>query len=324
MKKMADDARKDQQDRQPGGKNISPEAPGALEWTCQDPVESLKQLLQYVESEADKAIAWYWQRKKWKARLSRGVQFLAVVLTALAGIVPVASTLLQDVNRTPISPLWSSLLVGVAAALLGVDRAFGYSSGWARYMLAATAIRKNYEEFRMDWIALTAGAACPTPTPEQVAAMVQKAKDFRVGVEAIVLQETRDWVTEFQSNISQLEKEARAQVEQLKAEAAKALDAQRATTQVGSLEVTVVNADRAQGFAFTITVEGADGVVIKDEQVSGSRKWSRANVKPGQYTVRVSATSPATAAAPARGVGDSAVVIVKPGEIGKGSIELPI
>ena len=320
---MADDASNNQQDRQPGGKNISPEAPGALEWTCPDPDESLKRLLRYVESEADKAIAWYWQRKKWKARLSRGVQFLAVVLTALAGIVPVAGALLKDANVAPISPLWSSLLVGIAAALLGVDRAFGYSSGWARYVLAATAIRKNYEEFRMDWIALTAGA-CPTPTPEQVAALLQKAKDFRVGVEAIVQQETRDWVTEFQSNISQLEKEVKAQVEQLKAEAARAIEAQRAAAQVGSMEVIVSNADRTQGFTFTITVEGAEGVIVKDEQVPGSRKWSRANVKPGQYNVRVSATSPASAAAPARAVSDSTIVIVKPGEVAKGAIELPL
>ncbi|HZW54591.1 MAG TPA: SLATT domain-containing protein, partial [Candidatus Elarobacter sp.] len=125
-----DDESRDRQNPQRGGKNISPEAPGALEWTCQDPAESLKRLLQYVESEADKAIAWYWQRKKSKAWLSRAVQFLAVVLTALAGIVPVASALLKDANVTPISPLWSSLLVGIAAALLGVDRAFGYSTGW--------------------------------------------------------------------------------------------------------------------------------------------------------------------------------------------------
>src|SRR5207244_8635440 len=63
MKKMYDDESRDRQHPQRGGKDISPEAPGALEWTCQDPAESLKRMLQYVESEADKAIAWYRQRK---------------------------------------------------------------------------------------------------------------------------------------------------------------------------------------------------------------------------------------------------------------------
>ena len=88
--------------------------------------------------------------------------------------------------------------------------------------------------------------------------------------------------------------------------------------------MTVANADRARGFTFTITVEGADGVIVKDEQVASSRKWSRANVKPGQYNVKVSATSLAGAAAPAGAVADSTVVIVKPGEIAKGAIELPL
>jgi hypothetical protein len=33
--------------------------------------------------------------------------------------------------------LWASLFLGVAAALLGLDKAFGYSSCWARYVLTA-------------------------------------------------------------------------------------------------------------------------------------------------------------------------------------------
>jgi len=88
MKKMYDDESRDRQHPQRGGKDISPEAPGALEWTCQDPAESLKRLLQYVESEADKAIAWYRQRKnrKWsRANVKPGQYNVRVSSTSLAG-----------------------------------------------------------------------------------------------------------------------------------------------------------------------------------------------------------------------------------------------
>jgi hypothetical protein len=59
------------------------------------------------------------------------------------------------------SPLWSSLFLGVAAALIGLDKTFGYSSGWARYVLTATNIRKSLEDFRLDWAELMAKAGNP-------------------------------------------------------------------------------------------------------------------------------------------------------------------
>jgi hypothetical protein len=64
--------------------------------------------------------------------------------------------------------LWASLLLGVAAALFGLDKAFGYLSGWARYVLTATNIRRALEEFRMDWAELMVKAGTP-PTAEEAA-----------------------------------------------------------------------------------------------------------------------------------------------------------
>lgn len=297
--------------------------PGALQWKGDQAQVSLGRLLDYVEGEADKAIRWYWSNKKWKARLSRWVRLWTLILTALAGLVPIAFYIGKEFGWfgdgvATTSGLWASALVGVAASLLGLDRAFGFSTGWARYVLAATEIRKRLEEFRMDWIALTATSGS-SPNAEQINAFIQKAKEFRIAVENVVAQETKDWLTEFQSNMAQLEKDVRAQFDALKAQVEKSQETREAATQPGSIEATIENADKTKDFACFVTLRGPDGVLAGNEPITGSRTWTRINVKPGQYQLSVAATrldgTPASA---------SCVVLVKSSEVAKASVTLPL
>ena len=283
-----------------------------LNWNCGDASASLRQLLEYVETEALKAIGWYLGHKRTKSRYSRWIQFLAVTLTAAAGIAPLA----QPILKIPLSPFWPTLLVGLAAALLGLDKAFGFSSGWARYVMAAANIQKSLEEFRMDWAVLIA-KACPAPSADQLEALLQRAKEFRVNVQGIVIQETKDWVTEFQSNLSQMEKDVSAQLATLKAQAEKAAQDKAAAKALGSIKLTVPNAASTDGAKIQVTLGDGAGTVA-DESVTGSQTWARLNLAAGQYQIAVSATAggkPVSATAP---------VIVKPGEIAAVQISLPI
>jgi hypothetical protein len=301
--------------------NIETSAAGALQWKYDEVQLSLDALLSYVELEAANAIGWYWKNKKWNARLSRWIRLWALLLTASAGLFPVVSYIAKesgwfDVAGT--SGLWASALVGVAAALLGMDRAFGFSTGWARYVLAATEIRNRLEEFRMDWVALKASAS-PDPTADQVSALIQKAKMFRVTVEGIVAQETKDWVTEFQSNMVQLEKDVKTQLDALKAQVEQKHGTEQTATQAGSIEATIENAEKTKDFAFTVTLDGPDGVLVRDEQAGSSTTWARLNVKPGHYRLIVAARSPED-----KPTSSTTVVLVKPSEIARPTIKLPL
>jgi hypothetical protein len=303
--------------------NIQAAGPGALQWKPDQVQLSLDLLLGYVETEAANAIQWYWKSKRWKARLSRWIRLWALLLTACAGLVPVVFYLLKDLGLldpkvVATSGLWASALVGIAAAVLGVDRAFGFSTGWARYVLAATDIRRRLEEFRMDWIALTAVAGA-NPDPDQVAALIQKAKEFRVAVEGVVSQETKDWVTEFQSNMTQLEKDVRSQLDSLKAQVEKSRGERDAATQLGSIEVAVENADKMKEFAFSATLEGADGAVAREERVIGGKTWAHLNIVPGPYRLIIAATRTDD-----KPVSATSVVVVRPAEVVKVSVTLPL
>jgi hypothetical protein len=115
------------------------------------------------------------------------------LLTA-AGLVPIIIQLVKNAGANwakgfDSGPL-ASLFVGIAAALLGLDKAFGYSSGWTRYVLTGTSMTKLLQEFRMDWLALSTAAA-GAPNEERQAAMIQRAKEFVSTIQGMIAQETK-------------------------------------------------------------------------------------------------------------------------------------
>lgn len=287
-------------------------------WDPQNPKNSIDALFAYVEGEADKAMDWYWQKKKSKALASRAIQFCAIVLTAGGAILPVLINILKAFFALPDkldTGLMTSLLVGLAAALIGVDRAFGYSSGWARYVVTATSMRKSLEQFRMDWAALCAKGSVP-PTPEQLTTLVGRATDFAVGIQSMVLQETKDWVTEFQNSLSQLDKEARAQLDSLRAKVEQA-STETVANQTGSVELAVANAEKTDGFSFAVVLEDSREKV-KEASVANDKKWVCIGLGPGQYKATVTGT------VNGKEVRTAGVITIKPQEVTATEISLPV
>jgi hypothetical protein len=308
-------------------KNIQSQPSSTLGWDSSDPTASLGSVFDYVVAEASRSEAWYWKHKSAKAIGSHFIQWTAVALTGFAALYPIISKLGIFPGATRLdSGLLTSLSIGIAGALIGFDRVSGLSSGWTRYVLTGTAIRNATEEFRMDWTALLAQLGSP-PLPERMLAMLQRAKLFRMAIEALVLKETQDWATEFQNNTAQMEKDLKVQVDQAKAERAKAEEelkaqleqqkaAQAAASQTGSVEATVSNAGDTDGFLFNAKLENNQAVVV-EEAVPNSQSWARIDVPAGQYKLTISArvkTKP---------VAGMIVVSVKPGETTKAQLVLP-
>jgi len=288
--------------------NIEAAPAASLTWNGTDVKESLNAIFYYVEAEAAKSLTWYWRGKRIKRFLSRWIQFLAVSLTVAGGMVPIV---IQLWPRTPpINPLWTSLFVGIAAGLLALDKAFGFSTGWARYVVAATSIRRALEEFRMDWMLLESNFSIPSTT-ENLRILLTRAKDFRMAIEALVFRETQDWVTEFQSNMSQLERDVTAQVDKLKEQA------EKVAAPPGAITVDLPNADTAAPGKVQVKLENAEGTVT-DETLTGKKAWTRLNVPPGQYKIS------ATGLVDGKLASADAVVVVKSGEILQKALTLSV
>jgi hypothetical protein len=296
-------------------KNIEADESVIPKWVADRPADSLSEIHSYVIREAGKSLQWYWRAKRMKSLLSQVIRFTAWVLAAAGGLLPVVVSLFK--NRLPANlsdGLWASLLLGIAAALVGLDKAFGYSSGWARYVLTATNIHKTLEDFRMEWAELMAKAGTSL-TPENVAPLIDRASKFRTDVEGLVLQETKDWVTEFQNNMVQMEKDIVAQVAALKAEADKTAQARKVAQQPGSIQLHIQNANKADtGTGISVLLTDAQDKTIQ-EPVTGAT-WARLNLLAGQYKIRIQATVQGHSAE------DQKVVVVKPGEVAEVQLTL--
>ena len=98
-----------------------------------------------------------------------------------------------------------------------LDRYFGYSTGWMRYILAMQAIEKAREVFRLDWTAILRLMSATTPGTaehlEVVDRMIQRVRAVIIEIKERSERETQDWITEFQSSLSQLEKDIKTQQE---------------------------------------------------------------------------------------------------------------
>jgi hypothetical protein len=293
---------------------------GGLDWKADHPSESLAALRAYVEAEALKASNWYLNQKNPKAFWSRNLRLGAIVAAALGGLYPIGEALYHAIlppasTTASGNPLWASLFVGLAAALVGLDKAFGFSTGWIRYMTTASLIRKSLEEFRMDWT-LKLAESGPSPSAEKVLEFVQLAKRVRLAIEDQVIEETKAWASEFQNNLAQLEREVRQQAESQRSQADKDMKTLQESARPGSLELSVSNAKDTDNYTFQVRLEGGSDPV--EETVIGSTSWGQLGLKPGHYKITVSAS------AKNKPVRATAVCDVPAGQLVKVAKELPL
>ena len=274
-------------------KNIDAHSDDIPNWDPARPEASLTEIHLYVLQEAAKSTQWYWKNKGSKAMLSRIIRFVVWALAAVGGLLPIIAVLLQDYSNVDLTNgLWASLLLGIAAALLGLDKGFGFSSGWARYVLTATNIRKSLEEFRLDWTVLRAKAG-DNLTAENVSPLIERAKQFRSDVEALVLQETKDWVTEFQSTMQQMEKDVAAQLSTLKAQVDKTIQEKVAAAKPGFVQLTIKDPNNKFANAnLKVTLIDSNNQAVQgvQQQPVTNLVWPSPFVPPGTYQVKVEGT----------------------------------
>ena len=142
-----------------------------LTWDGDDAVRGpLLHLYRYATFVGEDAISWYFRKKRWKARIGRLLRFLAIFLTTAGGLLPfvVASGLFNDTDDRF---KWSQLgyiLLALAGGCVLLDKFFGFSSAWVRYVTTALALQRHLARFQFDWATLIVdpkSAEMPPPCP---------------------------------------------------------------------------------------------------------------------------------------------------------------
>lgn len=247
--------------------DLSPkDFPTELSWDYEEESKkSLDKLYDYAVGEVERYIQWYYEKRKVKRRLGLWLRVFAIVITAIAGIIPIVNGIAE--NPLFIPPSLATLALAIAALLVLIDKFGGGTSGWVRYITTAQELSQLLEGFRFEWenIRITLNGS---PTTEQVTAAVSQCKDFIIKSHEVIRQETRLWVTEFQNVLKDLEKTAKA--------VAKVEDA-------GAINVVVDNGDQCED-GWKIKIDGGP------ERIYQGKQASIVNLSPKIHTVSVSGT----------------------------------
>jgi hypothetical protein len=209
------------------------------QWDPADVSGSLVKLYEYVEAHATRAIDWYYRSKWKKAKLSYVLRFLTIACAAIGGLIPIASSaLIAEQNQRLQFNQWGYVAIGLAAFWLAWDRFAGSSTGWMRYISTGMVLETLQAEFRLDWISLMAEIGGGPPTSTQTAAALERLKAFTLAVRAQVEKETTAWVTEFQANLAQLEKQTQQALDQARE------DARRQADLIDSIRKSAIDSQR--------------------------------------------------------------------------------
>lgn len=163
------------------------------------PEAVLAELYDDAQSRAVEACEWYLADRRGKKTASRLLRGLAMLLASAGGLIPLANvTTGQSVSG------WGYVLLAGAGVCFGFDRVLGLSAGWMRDMTTAQRIQRRLQAFQFDWTALDAARAIDG-TSVSVEPYLTLLRDFATGLSDLMIEETGEWVSEFQSGLAMLE-----------------------------------------------------------------------------------------------------------------------
>jgi hypothetical protein len=175
-----------------------------LDWSPEAAPRSLSAVRDHARGLAIEAEAWYSGRRGRKRWWGRALRVGAIVLGSVAAVLPVLSEIYTTDGKPAIAPGWATVFLAAAAALVALDRYFGFSSGWMRFMAAELRLTRLRHEFEYGWQAERA-ASGERPSAEHVAALLARAQAFVLAVDDVVQDETSGWISEFRTSLESAE-----------------------------------------------------------------------------------------------------------------------
>lgn len=167
--------------------------------------EALARLREWAEQDAETAIAWYLDDKRFKRTGSRLLQGLAITCAVAGAAVPLGTAAAGGSGQG-----WGYVLLAVAAGCKGFDHFFGLSAAWMRDITVAHALRTELNAVRLEWAAdvLRAGPAAADPAlllePAELERQLALVTRLATSVRGHIDGETADWQAEFSAGISEL------------------------------------------------------------------------------------------------------------------------
>jgi hypothetical protein len=189
---------------------------------------------------AQGAISWYLRHKGSKRLGARLTRLAAINLVLCAGLIPLLSQIFQIGGKPAIDPLWSSVALVLAVGSAGLDRFFGFSTCYMRYLNTELLLQRLTHEFQIDFQARLFKLETEELNKDDVKEGLNHCKEFVLNVHNVVQAETASWTKEFTAVIDDIDKSARLQTRNIEA---------------GSVDVTISNGDQCSD-GWQISLDG--------------------------------------------------------------------
>ncbi|HEY0640615.1 MAG TPA: SLATT domain-containing protein [Pseudonocardiaceae bacterium] len=161
--------------------------------------DELAALYDWAEAHTTSAVTWYLDKKRGKARLSRWLRLGAIVFFTVGGGFPVVvSSFGASNNLLGVGYLF----LAAAAGCLAIDRFFGVSTAWMRYLTTELALQRALQRFQLEWAALSAAPVVEGGV--DVSGHLELLTAFVDEVAHEMASETAAWVEEFRGNLTEL------------------------------------------------------------------------------------------------------------------------
>ena len=189
------------------GNDLQPAMSSELFWDEEHRRQSLEVVYKRAEDHALSTIDWYLHAKRRKKNCAQFIRLGTIASSAVAGLLPLLSQIYQA-QLSSLSPAWTTIALGVAGVLMAFDKFFGCSNAWMRFIATEHRIRQALHEFQMDYDIEQSKWENNLPNSEQAQVVLGCCKTFISQVDTIILQETNEWLVEFQNAIKQKDEPA--------------------------------------------------------------------------------------------------------------------
>lgn len=201
-------------------------------WDQPQAKSKLDELYEQSVAIVDENIHWYWKAKRSQRIFSKTIRAIAILCFIASTLVPY----IANYNKDDSSILYLGyILAGVAGGVLMLDKFFGFSTSWVRYILLAKQLQQLRNNFVENWQVIYL-ANLPL-TPKRFSVMIDTLLTFQAACNDVIKVETEAWAKEFQDNLGELMNAIKAQSTALKTQ----LDEQRAKSETSSSDDAKAN-----------------------------------------------------------------------------------
>jgi hypothetical protein len=203
-------------------------------WDQQQAQAKLDELYNSALALADDTIRWYHSYRTRKGKWAKGIRVIAVALLVCSTLMPYFASITSFGTK---SLYIGYLLAAIGGGLLLLDRYYGYSTSWIRFVLTGMSLEAQRNSFVEHWQIvyiqnqpLSVNSFC---------FLVNEISMFREAFSNAVKTETETWALEFEQSFKDLATALKSQTEQLKTQFEQRQQTTQSTLQTAVQSVAV-------------------------------------------------------------------------------------